>query len=181
MTGAVGVPEMPTLGLGELSEPLSFILELGVAVAAALIGGAIAVRLRQPVVIGYLVAGIVIGPSTAGLIGDVDRIAVLAEVGIVLLLFALGVEFSIGELRRLRRVALPGAIAQIGVTLVIGGLLMAGLGFDARSSFVVGACVSISSTIVVLKALVERGELDSLHGRVAIGWMIVQDIATIVF
>ncbi|CAN5444540.1 YbaL family putative K(+) efflux transporter [soil metagenome] len=172
---------MPTFGLGELSEPLSFILELGVAVAAALIGGAIAVRLRQPVVIGYLVAGIVIGPSTAGLISDVDRIAVLAEVGIVLLLFALGVEFSIGELRRLRRVALPGAIAQIGVILVIGGLLMAGFGFEVRPAFIVGACVSISSTIVVLKALVERGELDSLHGRVAIGWMIVQDIATIVF
>jgi monovalent cation:H+ antiporter-2, CPA2 family len=175
------MPDLPVLELGELSEQLRFILDLGVAVAAALLGGAVAVRLGQPAVIGYLLAGIVIGPSTPGFVSDVERIAVLAEVGIVLLLFALGVEFSIGELRRLRRVALPGAVAQIAIILVVAAVLMLALGFEVRAAFVVGACVSISSTIVVLKALLDRGELDSLHGRVAIGWMIVQDIATIVF
>ncbi|TFG67514.1 MAG: sodium:proton antiporter [Thermomicrobiales bacterium] len=165
----------------ELTEQLRFILELGAAVAAALVGGAIAVRLRQPVIIGYLLAGVAIGPFTPGFVGDVESIAVLAEVGVILLLFALGVEFSIKDLRAVSRMAVPGAVAQIAVVLVTGGAVMVGLGFEMREALVVGACLSISSTLVVLKSLVDRGELDSLHGRAAIGWAVVQDIATIVF
>jgi len=168
----------PTL---ELTDELRFILDLGIAVAAALIGGAIAVRFRQPAIVGYLIAGIAIGPSTPGFVGDVERIAVLADVGVVLLLFALGVEFSIRELRAIRRVALPGGIAQITIVLVVGAAVMLVLGSDLREALVVGMCLSISSTLVVLKTLLDRGELDSLHGRAAIGWTIVQDIATIVF
>lgn len=176
------MPELPGgLPPGELSEPLRFIFDLGIAVAAALIGGVIAVRLRQPAVIGYLLAGIVIGPSTPGFVGNTEDIAVLADVGVIMLLFALGVEFSIRELRDIRRVALPGAVMQIAVILAVGAILMVALGFELRASLVVGACLSISSTIVVLKTLMDRGEMDSLHGRIAIGWMIVQDIATIVF
>ena len=103
-----GMPDLPALGLPELSEQLRFILDLGVAVALALVGGAIAVRLRQPAVLGYLLAGILIGPATPGFVGDVDRIAELADLGVVLLLFALGVEFSIRGLVAVRRVAIPG-------------------------------------------------------------------------
>ncbi len=176
-----GLPEMPGLELGELSAQLRFLLDLGVAVGVALIGGAIAVRLRQPAVVGYLVAGIIIGPATPGFVGDVERIAVLADVGVVLLLFALGVEFSIRGLQRVRRVAIPGGTIQIVLTLLIGAAIMIGLGAGAQEAFVVGACLSLSSTLVVLKALIDRGEMDSLHGRAAIGWSIVQDIATIVF
>jgi CPA2 family monovalent cation:H+ antiporter-2 len=165
----------------ELTGELRFILDLGIAVAAALIGGAIAVRLGQPAIVGYLIAGIFIGPSTPGFVGDVERIAVLADVGVVLLLFALGVEFSIRELRAIRRVALPGGVAQIAIVLVVGAAVMLVLGSDLREALVVGMCLSISSTLVVLKTLLDRGELDSLHGRAAIGWTIVQDIATIVF
>jgi CPA2 family monovalent cation:H+ antiporter-2 len=168
----------PTL---ELTDELRFILDLGIAVAAALLGGAIAVRFRQPAIVGYLIAGIAIGPSTPGFVGDVERIAVLADVGVVLLRFALGVEFSIRELRAIRRVALPGGIAQITIVLVVGAAVMLVLGSDLREALVVGMCLSISSTLVVLKTLLDRGELDSLHGRAAIGWTIVQDIATIVF
>lgn len=168
----------PTL---ELTGELQFILDLGLAVAAALIGGAIAVRFRQPAIVGYLVAGIAIGPSTPGFVGDVERIGVLADVGVVLLLFALGVEFSIRELRAIRRIALPGGIAQITIVLVVGAAVMLALGSDLREALVVGMCLSISSTLVVLKTLLDRGELDSLHGKAAIGWTIVQDIATIVF
>ena len=175
------MPELPALGVGELSEQLRFILDLGIAVAAALIGGAIAVRLRQPAVIGYLVAGIAIGPATPGFVGDVERIAVLAEVGVVLLLFALGVEFSIRGLREVQRVAIPGGTLQVLIMLASGTAVMAGLGFALQEAFVIGACLSLSSTLVVLKSLIDRGELDSLHGRAAIGWSIVQDIATIVF
>ena len=173
--------ELPGLGVGELSEQLRFILDLGVAVATALVGGAIAVRLRQPAVIGYLLAGIAIGPATPGFVGDVERIAVLAEVGVVLLLFALGVEFSIRGLREVQRVAIPGGTLQVLVMLAVGTLLMIGLGFELREALVIGACLSLSSTLVVLKSLIDRGELDSLHGRAAIGWSIVQDIAMIVF
>ena len=114
------MPELPGLELPELSDQLRFILDLGVAVAVALIGGAIAVRLRQPAVLGYLVAGIVIGPATPGFVGDVDRIAELADLGVVLLLFALGVEFSIRGLIAVRRVAIPGGTLQILLTLLDG-------------------------------------------------------------
>src|SRR5262245_56609148 len=173
--------DLPVLALPELTEQLRFILDLGVAVALALVGGAIAVRLRQPAVLGYLLAGILIGPATPGFVGDVDRIAELADLGVVLLLFALGVEFSIRGLIAVRRVAIPGATIQILITLAVGALLMIGLGFEIHEAFVIGACLSLSSTLVVLKSLIDRGEMDSLHGKAAIGWSIVQDIATIVF
>jgi CPA2 family monovalent cation:H+ antiporter-2 len=164
-----------------LTEQLEFILGLGGAVAAALLGGALAVRLRQPAIVGYLLAGVSIGPFTPGFVGDVEQISALADVGVVLLLFALGVEFSIRELRQVARVALPGGVAQIVLIVATGMALMLGLGSGWTAAFVVGACLSISSTLVVLKSLIDNGEIDSIHGRVAIGWSIVQDIATIVF
>ena len=172
------LPELPPL---VLTEQLRFILGLGGAVAAALLGGAIAVRLRQPAIVGYLISGIVIGPFTPGFVGDVEQISALADVGVVLLLFALGVEFSIRELRQVGRVALPGGVAQIVLIVATGMALMVGLGSGWTAAFVVGACLSISSTLVVLKSLIDTGEIDSVHGRAAIGWSIVQDIATIVF
>ena len=175
------MPELPGLGVGGLTEQLRFLLELGAAVAAALLGGAIAVRLRQPAIVGYLVAGIFIGPFTPGFVGDVERISALADVGVVMLLFALGVEFSIRGLREVGRVAIPGGTAQILLVLAGATVMMVGLGSNVQEALVIGACLSLSSTLVVLKSLIDRGELDSLHGRAAIGWSIVQDIATIVF
>ena len=165
----------------ELTDQLSFILDLGVAIGAALVGGVISVRLGQPAILGYLIAGIAIGPFTPGFVGDVGRITELADLGVVLLLFALGIEFTLRELRAVARVALPGAILQIAIILVVGIALSVGLGVEIRAAFVVGACLSISSTLVVLKSLIDRGEMDSLHGRTAIGWAIVQDIVTILF
>ena len=165
----------------ELTDQLRFILDLGVAIGAALVGGVISVRLGQPAILGYLLAGIAIGPFTPGFVGDVGRITELADLGVVLLLFALGIEFTLRELRAVARVALPGAILQIVIILVVGIGLSAGLGVEIRAAFVVGACLSISSTLVVLKSLIDRGEMDSLHGRTAIGWAIVQDIVTILF
>ena len=165
----------------ELTDQLRFILDLGVAIGAALIGGVIAVRLRQPAILGYLIAGIVIGPATPGFVGDVERIAELADLGVVLLLFALVIEFSLRELRSVARIAVPGGLLQIGIVLGVGAALTLALGFELREALVIGACLSISSTLVVLKSLIDRGELDSLHGRAAIGWAIVQDIVTILF
>ncbi len=165
----------------QLTEQLRFILDLGAALAAALVGGALAVRLRQPAIVGYLLAGIVIGPFTPGFVGDVERISALADVGVVLLLFALGIQFSIRELREVGRVAVPGGVLQVLAVMALGCGAGLALGLDLRAALVVGACLSISSTLVILKSLLDRGELDSVHGRAAIGWAIVQDIATIVF
>ncbi len=171
---------LPALDL-TLSPQLRFILDLGAALAAALVGGAIAVRLGQPAVIGYVAAGMAIGPFTPGLTADPEQISALAEVGVVLLLFALGVQFSIRGLVEVRRVAVVGGTAQIAVILLSGAGAGLGLGLDLEAALVLGACLSISSTLVLVKVLIERGELDSLHGRNAIGWMLLQDIATIVF
>ena len=172
------MPALPPLTFEILPE-LRFILDLGVAVALALAGGMLAVPLRQPPIVGYLFAGVVIGPFTPGFVGDSSHISDLAEIGVVLLLFALGVEFSLRELSPVRRVAVPGAILQVLVTALAGALVGIPLGLSATGAVVVGAAVAISSTVVVLKVLQERGELDSLHGRTAIGWMVVQDLVTI--
>jgi monovalent cation:H+ antiporter-2, CPA2 family len=174
------VPDLPILTF-EIPHEIRFILDLGLAVALALVGGTIAVRLRQPPIVGYLVAGVVIGPFTPGIVSDTDQIAELAEIGIILLLFALGVEFSLRELARVRSVAIPGALAQIAIVTGIGALAAGPLGFPLVPALVIGAALSISSTVVVLKVLVERGQMDSLHGRAAIGWMVVQDLVTILF
>ncbi len=164
-----------------LSPQLRFILDLGAALAAALVGGAIAVRLRQPAVVGYVAAGMAIGPFTPGLAADPEQISALAEIGVILLLFALGVQFSIRELVEVRRVAVLGGAVQVVVILLAGAGAGLGLGLGPTAALVLGACLSISSTLVLVKVLIERGELDSLHGKNAVGWMILQDMATIVF
>jgi K+:H+ antiporter len=175
------VPDLTPLFQVELTEQLRFILDLGGAIAAALLGGTIAIRLGQPAIVGYLLAGIAIGPFTPGFVGDVERISVLADVGIVLLLFALGIQFSIRELTQVQRIVVPAATAQVLLTVAIGTGACLLLGLDLREGLVIGACLSVSSTLVLIKGLLDRGEIDSLHGRTAIGWSIVQDIATIVF
>ena len=163
-----------------LTEELGFILNLGVAVFAALVGGAIAARLRQPTVVGYLAAGIVIGPFTPGFAGDQGQITALADIGVVLLLFALGVQFPLRDLVAVRGVAIGGALLQVLATAAAGTAVALPLGLDLRSGAVIGAALAISSTLVVVKILVERGEMDAAHGRALVGWMIVQDLATIV-
>ncbi len=163
-----------------ISAELGFILNLGVALLAALLGGAIAARLRQPTVVGYLVAGIAIGPFSPGFVGDQEQIKILADIGVVLLLFALGVQFSVRELVAVRRVAGGAALLQVAGTTAVAAVAALLVGLDAPSAFVLGAAVAISSTLVVIKILVDRGELEANHGRALVGWMIVQDLATIV-
>ncbi|HYN48367.1 MAG TPA: cation:proton antiporter family protein [Candidatus Nanopelagicales bacterium] len=171
---------MPPLPDIALTEELRFILNLGVAVLAALLGGAIATRLRQPTIVGYLVAGIAIGPFTPGFVGDQEQITVLADIGVVLLLFALGAQFPLRDLVAVRGVAVGAALLQVAATTIAGAVAAAVLGFDLRSAVVIGVTLAISSTLVVVKVLVERGELEAIHGRALVGWMIVQDLVTIV-
>lgn len=164
-----------------MSAELAVILDLGVALAAACAGGLLAVRLRQSPLVGYLLAGVVIGPFTPGFVGDTQRIGALAEIGIVFLLFALGMEFSVEELGRVGRIAVLGTCLQLGLTAALGSVLGLLLGWTAAQGLYLAAIVALSSTVVILKTLIARGEADSAHGRALLGMLIVQDLAAVAF
>ena len=137
-----------------MTEPIAFILHVGVATSASLLGGAIARRLGQPPLVGYLLAGIAIGPFTPGFVGDIGQISALAEVGVVLLVFALGVEFSLRELYAVRKVALGAALAQIGITVAVGSALAVVVLNDADAAGIAemrfGAGAGQGGTVFVL-------------------------------
>ncbi len=158
---------------------LQLIVDLVFAVLAAFVGGVVAQRLGQPVILGYLLAGVALGPFTPGPTADVRSVQVLAEMGVAFLMFALGAEFSLGELRRVGRTAGLGGILQIAISLLIGPLLARFLGLSFTQGLFVGALLALSSTVVVLKILMARGEQQSLHGRVALGILIAQDLAVV--
>jgi CPA2 family monovalent cation:H+ antiporter-2 len=160
-------------------EDLKLVLDLVLAVAAAFAGGVLAQRLGQPVILGYLVGGMIIGPFTPGLVADQHSVSVLAEIGVAFLMFALGAEFSLGELRRMGLVASVGGILQILITMGLGPLLAPILGLTFMQGVFLGALLALSSTVVALKLLMARGELQALHGRVALGILIAQDLAVV--
>ncbi len=147
-------------------------------VLAALVGGLIAQRLKQPLILGYLLAGILIGPKT-GLVTvtDIHDIELLAEIGVALLLFALGLEFSLKKLQPVRKIALIGTPIQMLLTIGLGWAIGKLLGWDWNSSLWLGALISLSSTMVVLKTIMNQGFLGTLSSRVMIGMLIVQDLA----
>jgi len=140
-------------------EETSLIVGLAIAFGAALGGGVIARLLKQPAILGYLVAGIIVGPSALGLIQNTDNIQILATIGVVLLLFTLGIEFSFQELKRVRNVGIFGGIAQIVLTTGLGMLVaMFLLGQSLREAIIFGFLIALSSTMVVIGMLVDRGE-----------------------
>jgi CPA2 family monovalent cation:H+ antiporter-2 len=149
-------------------------------VIAAFIGGIIAQKLRQPLILGYILAGIAIGPYTAGVtVKDIHQIELLAEIGVALLLFALGLEFSLKELKPVRHVALIGTPIQILLTMGLGFALGKFYGWTAGESLWFGALISLSSTMVLLKTLMNQGWMGTLSSRVMIGMLIVQDLAVV--
>ena len=162
-----------------MTEELHLILNVAVAVVIALGGGLVAHALRQPPILGYLVAGMLIGPFTPGFIGDREEIAGLAEVGVIFLMFALGIEFSLKELGRVKGVALLGTTLQIALTIAAGVGLGVALGWPLLQGLFFGAIIAISSTMVILKILIDRGEIASNHGRVLLGMLIVQDLVVV--
>ena len=163
-----------------MSAGFPLILDVAIAVAVALIGGLIAHRLHQSVIVGYLLAGVVLGLFTPSVVGNREQIAALAEIGVIFLMFALGIEFSLKELARVRTVALIGTALQIVLLIAAGLLLGVALGWPLGQSLFFGGIISISSTMVILKMLLERGEVASNHGRVLLGMLIVQDLAAVV-
>jgi len=159
-------------------EESRLIFDLTIAFGAALGGGLIARLLKQPTLIGYLVAGIVIGPYVLGLVRSTDNIQILAAIGVVLLLFTLGIEFSFHQLKPIRNVAIFGGVAQIAVATALGMLVAAFLlGQSLREAVIFGFLIALSSTMAVIGMLVDRGEANSVHGRVMIGILLLQDIA----
>ncbi len=157
----------------------NLILDLTTVLGASALGGYLANRLRQPVLLGYLISGLIVGPFGFKLLSDVPRIQSLASIGVAFLLFALGVEFSLTELKRVKDIAIQGSILQIGLTTTFVALLTILLGWveGITQGIFLGAVLSLSSTAVVLKTLAERGETNTLHGQVMLAILIAQDLA----
>lgn len=154
--------------------------DIVIIVVAALIGALVAQRLKQPLILGYILAGVVVGPYTGGItIGDIHEIELLAEIGVALLLFALGLEFSLSELKPVRNIALLGTPIQIILSAAFGFALGRYLGWPPAQAVWFGALISLSSTMVTLKTLTGRGLMGTLSSRVMIGMLIVQDLAVI--
>ena len=160
-------------------EQLPLVTDLILVLLAALLGGVGAFRLGQPVIVGYLVVGIAIGPFGLRLVRDIQQLETLASIGIVLLMFALGVEFSFQQIKQVGRVATLGGVAQILATAALGLLLGLFLGWPVPQALFFGFLISLSSTMIVLKTLMDRGELDSIHGRIMIGIAVVQDLSVV--
>lgn len=158
---------------------LDLIIDLVLTLTAALIGGAAAQRLRQPAILGYLIAGAAIGATISIHARTLDEVPVLAEIGVALLMFALGIEFNLDRLRLVRDVAVFGGIAQILLTAALGAAVGLAFGFDLPAGIFFGSLIALSSTIVVLKILTDRGELGSLHGQIVVGILIVQDLSVV--
>ncbi len=158
----------------------SLITDLIWILLGGLVGGMIAKALKQPLIIGYIIAGVIVGPNTPGItVVSEGMIADLAEIGVALLLFSLGIEFSLRELKPIGRIAGFGAIIQVAITLAFGFALGHGLGWNNLSSFCLGISIVSSSTAVILKSLVASGHVGALSGRVMLGMSIVQDLTVI--
>jgi predicted Kef-type K+ transport protein len=158
--------------------PLIAILAIGLALAFFL--GFLAARLRLPPLIGYLVAGIAVGPHTPGFVGDMSLASQLAEIGVILLMFGVGMHFSVRDLMAVRGIAIPGAIVQIAVAVVLGAAAATAWGWSLEAGIVFGLALSVASTVVLLRALEQHAALTSLEGRIAVGWLIVEDLAMVV-
>ncbi len=155
------------------------ITTIAAALGLALVLGLVAVRLKLPALVGYLVAGVIIGPSTPGFVADVALAGQLAEIGVMLLMFGVGLHFSLEDLVAVRRIALPGAIAQIAVATALGATVATLWGWSLGAGLVFGLALSVASTVVLLRALESRGLLDTLNGRIAVGWLVVEDLVTV--
>jgi monovalent cation:H+ antiporter-2, CPA2 family len=157
----------------------SLIVDFTTVLGTSALGGYLANRLRQPVLLGYLASGMLVGPFGLKLLGDMPRIQSLAAIGVAFLLFALGVEFSLAELKRFKDIALKGSLLQIGLTTAFVALLSISVGWvnNITEGIFVGAVLSLSSTAVVLKTLAERGEVNTLHGQIMLAILIAQDLA----
>lgn len=158
---------------------VTLITTIAVSFGLALLMGLIANRLKLPVLVGYLVAGVILGSNTPGFVADMELSAQLAEIGVILLMFGVGLHFSLDDLLAVRRIALPGALVQIGVATALGAVVAVAWGWDLSAAIVFGVALSTASTVVLLRALEQRGVLKSVNGSIAVGWLVVEDLAMV--
>ena len=158
---------------------VTLIHTIAAALGLALVLGFVATRLRFPALVGYLLAGVVIGPFTPGFVADVNMASQLAEIGVMLLMFGVGLHFSLGDLLAVRRIAVPGAVVQMMVATGLGISLAMWWGWGLGGAVVFGLALSVASTVVLLRALENLGILDTHTGRIAVGWLVVEDLAMV--
>jgi monovalent cation:H+ antiporter-2, CPA2 family len=158
---------------------IGLISTIAVGLVYALIGGYIASRLRLPPLVGYLLAGIAVGPFTPGFVADAKLAPQLAEIGVILLMFGVGLHFSIGDLLAVRRVAVPGALVQVVATVALSFGVTRLWGWSNGAGVVLGLALSVASTVVLLRGLETQGLLNSQSGRIAVGWLVVEDLLTV--
>src|SRR5688572_15670589 len=158
---------------------LPLIATIAAAFGLALVLGFIAAKAKMPALVGYLLAGVIIGPATPGFVADVDLARQLAEIGVMLLMFGVGLHFSIDDLLAVRKIALPGALVQMITATALGMIVGIAWGWTIGASLVFGISLSVASTVVLLRALESRGVLESVNGRIAIGWLVVEDLAMV--
>ena len=157
----------------------SLIITLVGGFVLAFVFGMIANRMKLSPLVGYLMAGVVVGPFTPGYVADMELAPQLAEIGVILLMFGVGLHFSPQDLMKVRRVAVPGALAQITAATVMGWLLGWALGMSHIEAAILGFSLSVASTVVLLRALEERRQLTDETGRIAVGWLIVEDLVIV--
>lgn len=159
---------------------ISLITTLASGFGLALVFGFLAARVKLPPLVGYLLAGILVGPFTPGFVADSGIAAQLSEIGVMLLMFGVGLHFSIDDLMSVRKIALPGAIVQMSLATLLGMALTMGLwGWALGPAIVFGLCLSCASTVVLLKALEAADATETMNGRIAIGWLVVEDLVTV--
>jgi monovalent cation:H+ antiporter-2, CPA2 family len=152
---------------------------IAVGLALAFVMGAAAHRLRLSPLVGYLLAGIFVGPFTPGFVADQDLANQLSELGVMLLMFGVGLHFSLEDLLEVKAIAIPGALVQIAVATLLGWGMAWGMGWSPLNGFVFGLALSVASTVVLLRAMEDRRLLDTKRGRIAVGWLIVEDVAMV--
>lgn len=158
---------------------LHLLINIAVVLVTAFAGGLLARRLGLPTIVGYLLAGLAIGPFTPGFVGDIADISQLAELGVIFLMFGVGLHFSLRDLWAVRAVAIPGAVIQILSATALGFALTHVWGWSSSAGLVLGFAVSIASTVVLLRGLTDNGLLNTFAGQVAVGWLVLEDLATI--
>jgi CPA2 family monovalent cation:H+ antiporter-2 len=156
------------------------LINIGLALGYALLGGLAARKLGLPTIVGYLLAGVALGPFTPGFTGDIASIQQLAELGVILLMFGIGLHFSLSDLWRVRDIAIPGALIQMGVATAVGyWMAVSWWGWSPSAALVLGVSISVASTVVLLRGLMDVGALETTHGQVAVGWLVLEDLATV--
>lgn len=158
---------------------LPILINITLALVVAFMGGMIARRVGLPTIVGYLLTGMAIGPFTPGFVGDIATINQLAELGVIFLMFGVGLHFSFDDLWRVRSVAIPGALLQTGLATLLGVGLTQLWGWSITSGIVLGLAVSVASTVVLLRGLMDNSLLNTPHGQAAVGWLVMEDILSV--